>query len=281
MTLLKWLLIIGVCCYAAVVAVMYVGQRSLLYFPDRLRRPPASVGLEGTDEVTLRSADGERLIAWYTPPREGSPVVLYFQGNGGGLDLRAHRFRALAAEGIGVLALNYRGYGGSTGEPTERGLLLDAQAAYEYATARTSADAIVLWGESLGTGVAVATAAKHKCARMVLESPYTSIADVAAATYWYLPARALVKDPFRAEALIGQVTAPVLVLQGARDEIIPVAIGKRLYAMIRAPKRFVSLPDAGHNDHDEHGALAVVQPFIAHGFDAEFPPEESRFNIQN
>jgi fermentation-respiration switch protein FrsA (DUF1100 family) len=200
-------------------------------------------------------------------------VVLYFQGNGGGLDLRAHRFRTLVADGIGVLALNYRGYGGSTGSPTERGILLDAQAAYAFAAGRTRPEDIVLWGESLGTGVAVAIAAKHAVARIVLESPYTSIADVAAAAYRYLPVRGLVKDQFRADALIGAVTAPVLVVQGGRDEVIPVDLGRRLYALIRAPKRFVSLPDAGHNDHDDHGAFEKVLPFVADGFTAAFPAD--------
>jgi fermentation-respiration switch protein FrsA (DUF1100 family) len=272
MGVLKWAIGIGAC-YVAVVAAMYFAQRSLLYFPDRVRRPPASVGLSDTEEVSLESADGERLLAWHTPSRAGRPLVIYFQGNGGGLDLRAGRFRALAAQGIGFLALNYRGYGGSTGTPTERGLLLDAQAAYAFAAAHQGAEHIVLWGESLGTGVAVATAARDPVARIVLESPYTSIADVAAAAYWYLPVRPLLKDQFRADALIGRVTAPVLVVQGGRDEVIPIGIGERLYAMIRSPKRLLRLPDAGHNDHDAHGALAKVLPFVAEGFGPAFPAD--------
>lgn len=263
--MLKWLLVVALCCYSAVLVGMYLAQRSLLYFPDPVRRSPASVGLAGTAEVVLQSADGTRLLAWYAPPAEGRPLVLYFQGNGGGLDARAHRFQALAAAGIGFLALNYRGFGGSSGRPSQAGLLQDADAAYGFAAAREPAERLVLWGESLGTGIAVATAARHKVARVVLESPYTSIADVAAAIYWYLPVRPLVKDRFDAAAQVGKVTAPVLVVQGAHDEVIPVAIGKRLYDLIHAPKRFVNLPDAGHNDHDQHGALPLIIDFIAKG----------------
>ncbi len=261
-------------CYVGVVALMYFGQRSLLYFPDPARHSPASVGV-AAEEVLLRSADGVELVGWHAAPREGSPVLVYFQGNGGGLDLRAHRFRALTAQGVGLLALNYRGYGGSSGHPTETGLLRDARAAYEFAAGRYGADRVVLWGESLGSGIAVATAAEHQVARLVLESPYTSIVDVAAAVYWYLPVRPLVKDPFRANRWVGRVTAPVLVLQGARDEVIPIAIGRRLYDLIRAPKRFISLPNAGHNDHDEYGGFDKALPFVARGFTADFPPDTS------
>src|SRR4051794_15537826 len=109
MTTLKWVLLLAVLGYAALIAAMYAWQRSLMYFPDAMRRPPASVGLAQAQEVELSSSDGERLIAWHVPPVGDQPIILYFQGNGGGLDLRAHRFARLATSGLGVLALNYRG----------------------------------------------------------------------------------------------------------------------------------------------------------------------------
>lgn len=260
---LKWLLVVGVGGYLGLVGAMYLLQRSLMYFPDTTRRPPATVGLSQAEEVELKSQDGERLVAWHVAPRDGKPVVMYFQGNGGGLDLRAHRFAKLAAEGLGILALNYRGYGGSSGRPTEEGLLRDAEAAYQFAAARYAPDRIVPWGESLGTGVAVALAATHPVARVLLESPFTSTADIAASIYWFIPVRLLMHDQFRSDERIAKVAAPVLVLHGARDMVIPIRFGERLYELIRAPKRFIRLAEAGHNDHDSFGGLDAVKGFLA------------------
>jgi uncharacterized protein len=262
MSSLKWMLVFAVSSYAGVVALLYLTQRSLLYFPDRTRTHPADAGLPQAQEVLLQTADGERLIAWHVPPRGGKPVVIYFQGNGGGLNLRAQRFGRLASDGTGLLAVSYRGYGGSSGSPTEAGLVLDARAAYDFAVARYGADRIVLWGESLGTGIAVWLASEYPVARVVLESPYTSIADVAASVYWFVPVRWLIKDSFRSDERIAKVTVPVLVVHGVRDTIIAIAFGERLYDMIRAPRRFIRLPDAGHNDHDSHGLPEMVRPFV-------------------
>ena len=161
MATLKSLIILAILAYVGVLALMYVFQRSLMYFPDRARTPPAAAGLPQAEEVTLTSADGERLIAWYVPPQGDKPLVIYFHGNGGALNLRADRFRWLTTDGFGLLGLSYRGYGGSSGTPSETGFLLDASAAYDFAAARYPAGRIVLWGESLGTGVAVALAAER------------------------------------------------------------------------------------------------------------------------
>jgi len=263
MVVVKWAVVLAVAGYVALLLVMYLAQRSLMYFPDLTLRPAASAGLPEAIDVTLTAADGERLLAWYVAPQSDKPVVLYFQGNGGGLDLRADRFRKLVADGTGLLALNYRGYGGSTGHPTETGLIADANAAYDFAAAKVPATRIMLWGESLGTGVAVALAARQPVARVLLESPYTSIADVAAAVYWFVPARLLIKDAFRSDERIARVTAPILILHGERDTVVPIKYGERLYSLIRAPKQMVRLPGAGHNDHDEHGGVPVWRDFFA------------------
>ena len=263
MSSLKWVLIVAVIGYAAGVALLYVMQRSLMYFPDRRPLDPAEFGLPSAENATLQSADGVHVRAWHVPPREGRPVVIYFQGNGGGLDLRAERFKKLTADGTGLVALNYRGYGGSEGKPSEAGILLDAKAAYDFAVQRYGAGRLVLWGESLGTGVAVAVAAENPVARVVLESPYTSIADVAASIYWFVPVRSLIKDSFRSDQRIANVRAPVLVVHGERDTIVPFRLGERLYALIPGPKKFIRLRDAGHNDHDSHGLQDMVKPFVA------------------
>ena len=262
MTLLKWLGIAGVA-FGGLVAVMYLLQRSLLYHPERQRTPPATAGLFDAQEIVLDTADGEKVIVWYIPPKEDKPLVLYFQGNAGALRNRADRFRVLADDGTGVVALSYRGYGGSTGRPTEQGLIADAEAAYAFAAARTRPERIVVWGESLGTGVAVALAAAHRIGRLVLESPFTSAADVGARVYWYLPVQSLMKDPFRSDARIGRVTVPLLILHGARDSVVPIALGERLFAQANEPKRFMRFAEGHHHDLDDYGALDAVRAFIA------------------
>jgi hypothetical protein len=139
----KWLFA-AVVLYGGFVALLYVAQRSLQYFPERRRTAPSAVGLPEAEEAVLDTADGERVIVWHVPRREGQPIFLYFHGNGGSLRWRVERFRALIADGSGLIALSYRGYGGSSGRPTERGLVEDAAAAYAFAIARYPAERIIL-----------------------------------------------------------------------------------------------------------------------------------------
>ncbi|MFL6796761.1 MAG: alpha/beta hydrolase [Xanthobacteraceae bacterium] len=259
---MKWLLVFAVVAYCGVAAVLYATQRSLQYFPETFRTTPAGAGLAEAQEISLDTADGERLIAWHVPPRDGKPVVLYFPGNGASLRWRTDRFRALTADGTGLVALSYRGYGGSSGSPSEAGLMNDAAAAYGFVSARYPVERIVVWGESLGSGVAVALAARHAVGHMVLEAPFTSAVDVGASRYWFLPVRWLMKDQYRSDAVIGQVTAPVLIVHGDRDTVVPFALGERLYSLIKAPKRFVRIAGGSHDDLGPR-ALAAAREFLA------------------
>jgi fermentation-respiration switch protein FrsA (DUF1100 family) len=158
-----------------------------------------------------------------------------------------------------LVALSYRGYGGSSGAPTEAGLAADALAAYAFTTARYPAEHIVLWGESLGSGVAVALAAEMPVGWLILQSPFTSAADVGAQRYWFVPVRLLMKDQFHSDLRIGKVTAPVLVLHGERDDVVPIALAERLYSLINAPKRFVRFAQIGHNDFGMQAVEAAKQ----------------------
>jgi fermentation-respiration switch protein FrsA (DUF1100 family) len=262
MVYLKWTFIVAALGYVAVGAIMFFAQRSLMYFPEAVRTAPAAAGFAQAEEVLLEPDGGEKVIAWHVPPRRNKPVVLYFHGNGGAVRLRVPRFQKIVAAGFGLVALSYRGYGGSSGMPTEAGLIDDARAAYAFAAARYPAERIVLWGESLGTGVAVALAAEKPVGRVILESPYTSAVDIASAHYWLLPVRLLMKDQFRSDLRIRRITAPVLILHGDADGIIPVEYGQRLFAMIAGKKKMVRFPRGGHNDLDEFGAAAVAVKFI-------------------
>jgi hypothetical protein len=263
MTVLKWLLIVAALGYGAAMALMYALQRSLLYFPDRATKSPAKSGLPQAEQIALTASDGEKLVAWFIAPRAGKPVVLYFQGNAGGLDLRVGRFKWLTEDGAGLLALCYRGYGGSTGKPTEDGVIRDAIAAYDYARARFDAERIVLFGESLGTAVATALAAGREIGALILDAPFTSAADVGAAAYPFAPVRWLMKDQWRSAERIGSVTAPILVLHGERDRIVPIAFGERLFALAHEPKRFMRFHDGGHVNLDDFGAVEVIKEFLA------------------
>jgi fermentation-respiration switch protein FrsA (DUF1100 family) len=267
--MMKWI-IAAIVSYGGVVALLSVAQRSLQYFPERRRTDPRAAGLPEAEEAVLDTADSEQVIVWHVPPREEQPVFLYFHGNGGSLRWRDERFRAIIADGSGLIALSYRGYGGSSGRPTEKGLLADAAAAYEFAIARYSAERIVLWGESLGSAVAIALAADKSVGRLVLEAPFTSAVDVGAQHYWFVPVRLFMKDRFRSDLRAGKVTAPILVVHGENDLVVPMALGKSLYGLIRAPKRFVSVAGAGHNDLGAR-AVSAAKKFIA-GMLADYSP---------
>jgi fermentation-respiration switch protein FrsA (DUF1100 family) len=261
MTFVKWTFIIAAAGYLGLGALMFFVQRSLMYFPERVRTSPAAAGFPQAEEVWLDTADGERVLAWHVPPRGNKPVVLYFHGNGGSVRYRVDRFQKLVADGTGLLALSYRGYGGSTGTPTEAGLIEDARTIYAYAAERYSR--IVLWGESLGTGVAVALAAEKPVTHLILDAPYSSTVDIAADLYRFLPVRLLMKDQFRSDQRIKQVKAPVLILHGEADDIIPIRYGERLLAMAPGKKQMVRFKDGYHVDLDRHGAMDAVTKFLA------------------
>lgn len=263
MASVQWTLFALVAGYLGVVVLLYAGQRRLMYFPSAERIAPAAAGLGEAEEVVLDTPDGEHLIAWHVPPQSERPVVLYFHGNGGALVHRAERFRALVGAGLGLVAIDYRGYGGSSGSPSEAGLRIDAETAYAFAAARYRADRIAVWGESLGTGVAVALAAERPVGWLVLEAPFTSAVEVAARHYPWVPVRWLMKDQFRSDERIPLVAAPVLVLHGARDRVVPIALGERLFALARGPKRFVRFPDGEHEGLDRFGAVDAALAFLS------------------
>lgn len=247
LTLLATVLVI----YLAIMALMWAKQRSLMYYPDAHMLPPASYGLHEYSAATLTTRDGLTLTFWQHLPQQGNaPVILYFHGNGGHLGYRAELLRAWADAGYGVLALSYRGYGGNPGAPTLHGLYADAHALLAYAqeTLQLPPQQLIYYGESLGSGVASELAALVAPRMLVLASPYTSIADRAGELYPWLPVRLLLKDNFAPMAYIHRVHAPVLIIHGDRDTIVPLAHGKRLFDAANEPKRLAALPGIGHND---------------------------------
>jgi uncharacterized protein len=233
--------------YLTALVAFALGQRRLMYFPYAKEMPPAAVGLQRAEILHLRTDDGESLLAWFVAPAPGRPLILYFHGNANGLADRGLRFRKLTSSGAGLLAVEYRGYPGSTGRPSEDGLLRDGEAAYAEAMAFGFAPArIVVMGESLGTGVAVDVAARRPVGALVLDSPFSAAVDVAQWRFPIFPARWLMRDQFRSDQKIGKVSAPVLVVHGAADRTVPIRFGERLFALARARKEFIRVAGEGH-----------------------------------
>ena len=263
MTIIKWIAILLVTVYCAGLLVLYLRQREMLFpIPPVGRTAPAAAGLPQAEEDVLTSADGEKVIIWHVAPKPGHPIVLFFPGNGDFLAGRVSRFKAITSDGTGLVALSYRGYAGSTGSPSEEGLLQDAAAAYAFTAQRYSPDRIVAWGFSLGTGVAVAIAAEHPVGKLILEAPYTSTVDVAASLFWFAPVRLLMRDPFHSDRRIAYVNAPLLIMHGDADPAINISFGERLFALAHEPKQFVRFPGGGHENLGNFGAIETARHFI-------------------
>jgi len=258
--LLKAVLIAVVALYLSAVTVMYVAQRRFIYFPEPARTPPRSVGLPDVSERIISTPDGERLVSWYGKAKPGQPTLLYFHGNGGALEYRNVSFRHFFDQGLGVFMMSYRGYSGSTGEPSEAANVADAKLAYEALLKEgVRPQDIILYGESLGSGVAIQVAAEKPVAGIILDSPYTSVAELAARLYPWLPVNLLLKDRYDSILHIRNVHAPLLVVHGEADDIIPVEMGRRLFAAANEPKAIVTIPGGGHAVHDDRTFQIIDQ----------------------
>jgi len=243
-----------------ILLLAWAGQRRLIYFPDRAPPPlPA-----GAREITVRTADGLRLGAWlFTPPR-GTPdegvSVLILPGNAGNRAGRTPLATALTSLGLTVLALDYRGYGGNDGSPSEHGLARDADAAHAYLA--QSGRPIVYYGESLGAAVATALAIRHPPAGLLLRSPFTDLAAAGRTHYPFLPVGPLLRDRFPVRSLISRVTAPTAVVYGTDDQVVPAEQSRAVADAAGNLVRVAVVDGADHNDRvllDGPALIAAVQ----------------------
>ncbi len=235
--------------YAGVLTWFYFHQDDLLYPAQRDDTPPSAKGLADFTGVRIKTPDGETLAAWWAPPPPGAGVVLYLHGQLGSLGSQnyiATRARDLAAAGFGVLAIDYRGFGGSTGRPSEAGLITDARAAYDFIRMETPAAPIALFGTSLGTGVAVALAAQTQEKGVILDSPFSSALHVAQERYPWLPASMLMRDTWDSAARIGAADSPLLLIHCDTDRTVPFAEGAALFAAAHDPKTMIVLQGCAH-----------------------------------
>jgi hypothetical protein len=249
--------------FVLIVVVGRLLHRYFIYIPDRARVDPKDAGLERVEEVVFRAADGTKLIAWYLPAQVGRPTLLYFTGNSGNTANRASKIKAIAGDGYGVFMLNYRRYGGSEGRPSESRITADAVSAYDTLRGLGVAPHdIVAYGESLGTAVATRLSLQRHVEGLVLEAPFTSIVDVGKLMWKYFPLDFIMADQYRTIERIGAVTAPVFIVHGGRDAVIPLDQARHVFHMAAEPKNMVVVPQAGHNDLFERGAWEKVRFFL-------------------
>ena len=242
------LLLVAVASVLAVLALIWLGQRRLMYFPHPDVPAPAAVGLADVEQVTFTADDGVQLHGWFVAAAQAPAraTMLVCNGNAGNRAYRAELAQAFRRQGLAVLLFDYRGYGDSAGTPTEHGLALDARAARRYLLSRPDVDAtrLVYFGESLGSAVAVELAVEHPPAALVLRSPFSSMADIGGVHYPVLPVRMLLRDRYATIDRIAHVRAPLLVIAGDADRIVPIAQSRRVHDAARSPKSFIVIEGA-------------------------------------
>ncbi len=235
--------------YLGLLVLVYFRQTRFIYFPEKtVDQAPDAIGL-GFRDVTLHTADGETLAGWYVPAAvSNAPVLLFFHGNAGNIGGRLGSIRTFHDLGLDVLIVDYRGYGRSTGTPTEKGTVRDAEAAWAYLTDTLAvpAEQIIIFGRSLGGAVAVSLAGTHTPGMLVVESSFTSAVDMGQSMFPFLPVRLLCRHRYDSEATLRRVRCPVLIAHSPDDTTVPFALGERLYAAANPPKEFVTL-SGDHN----------------------------------
>jgi uncharacterized protein len=245
--------------YLFILASLFLVQRVLLFHPQPDGGSPAAQGFAEFEVIEVTTADGLELVSWYLPPQVGKPVLVHFPGNASGLANRAYGAQMLASQGYGQLIVGYRGYHGNPGTPTEVGLYADARANLNWLGDKP----YIFMGESLGTGVAVQMALEYAPKGIILESPYASIPATAQNRYWWLPVYWLVRDKFDNLAKIGQIKAPLFIVQGSDDKIVPAKFGRQVFATAPEPKEALWLEGAGHNPWSSPKTLPAIEHWLA------------------
>jgi hypothetical protein len=239
-------------------------QKKLMYFPDPARFVPAEWAVPELQPIATKTDDDLSITSWYRPAQKSDRfTVVFFQGNAGHLGYRNYKVRPWLDTGYGVMMVGYRGFG-NPGSPSEQGLYKDARAAVDSLHKMGLSDkSLVFYGESMGTGVATQMATEFQPAALILESPYTSIPDVGEDRYPMVPVRLLLRDTFNSLSKIKNVHAPLLLLHGQLDQVVPVKFGKQLFDAANEPKQSEFVADAGHNDVYNLRVQQLVLDYLA------------------
>ncbi|ARG98687.1 alpha/beta hydrolase [Legionella micdadei] len=259
--MIKQLLVVGLIVVLITLLLMYLLQRHLIYFPAKEMPQRIQFHADDMGQLQLLTPDGLYLNAWYKPASENQPTILYLHGNAGHIGYRMPLVRQFLADGFGVLLLEYRGYGGNKGNPSEEGLYMDGRTAMHFLQGKgVAAHHLVLYGESLGTAVATKMASEFPACAVILQSPLASLAAVARYHYPWVFIEPW--DKFDSLVRIANINTPLLILHGEQDQIIPFAQGLSLYNQANKPKRLIILKNKGHNDIWDAEFFAEVIHFI-------------------
>lgn len=250
--------------YSIFTLVIFALQRKIIYQPFGNYVPPKQVGLSNFKEINFTLSNNEQIKAWYAKANVKHKTIIYFHGNGGSLVDRALRYQKLYEQGFNVIALTYQGYPGSKGKASEKQIYSDSRDILKQIESdyHIKPKNIILYGESLGTGVAVELASKENFHAMILEAPYTNLADIAKLSYWFLPVDLLLLDRFDSLKKAQYIKTPTLIIHGNKDNIIPIRFGKELYASISAQKKFKEDKEAGHIDISADQIAKQVNQYI-------------------
>ena len=256
------LLLIG---YGCLLAGLYLFQRKLMYHPDPDQPIPAQYRLFETVKINVPSHDDLDLLSWYQAPKAPeNRVILYFHGNAGSLGGRSDKAARFIDQGFGFLFPSYRYNAGIGGDPSEQALIQDGKYALEWLLNQGyETDQIILYGESLGSGVAVALATEYQVNAVILEAPYSSVADVAQGIYWFMPVQWLVHDKFDSVARVTDTNSPILIVHGTQDRTIPIRYGRKLHQATQGKSEFVAIEGAGHADLYDYGMAPHLFRFLS------------------
>ena len=237
-------------CYIALVCIMYILQRRFIYFPSKI--PPSLGRFKGIyKEVQTQTKDQLKLTHWYA--RQGKPHIVVFHGNAGNIESRAYRFQFLLDQGYSVLLVSYRGYGGNPGRPNEKGMISDSTLALEWLLKQeeVSIKDVVFFGESLGSAVAIAIASTFQIKGLIFDGAFSSAVDVGQSSYFFLPVRWLMKDPWDSHSRIRKIRTPTLFIHSKRDSVVPFRFSEKLFQAGNEPKKHLWLENSGHNENLE------------------------------
>ncbi|CEK12104.1 alpha/beta hydrolase [Legionella hackeliae] len=259
--MIKQVFLISTVIFVIASLFMYFMQRNLMYFPAKEVPSRKFFHADDMQVVKIQTKDGIHLMSWYKPPIPGKPTILYLHGNAGHIGYRMPLVRQFLAAGLGVLLLEYRGYGGNPGHPSEQGLYRDGEAGFNFLQQQgVPAQQTILYGESLGTGVATYLSTQFSVCAVILQSPYTSMTNVARYHYpWVFIAP---WDKYDSLSRISQVKSPLLILQGENDTIVPYEQAHILFENANQPKEFIHLPGRGHNDLWDNKFVKDLLDFI-------------------
>ena len=250
--------------YLLIVLITFVFQRSLLYFPSKEKIDVSYYSNSGLKEVKFTTSDGLVLKSLFKKPiSQDKHTILIFHGNAGHIGHRVKKFKRFIENGYGLLLLEYRGYGDNQGKPTEKGLYEDGLAAINFLSRQNiSPEKTIVYGESLGCGIATKLSKDTAFKAIILEAPYTSITDVAQHHYWYMPVKWLILDSYDIIGIIDKIKSPLLLIHGEKDNIIKIKFGKKVFDSAPKPKQALYIPNAGHNDLYEFDLYEKIFKFI-------------------